>query len=78
MHAMGEKVIAMIAPPSQPDRPHPDRRLPGAGEPVGARSTTTSLFDIIDRLGHRGWVGCEYVPAAETEAGLSWMARHKC
>jgi hydroxypyruvate isomerase len=31
------------------------------------------LFSHLDRLGYAGWMGCEYHPAAQTEAGLGWM-----
>ena len=30
------------------------------------------LLPRIDELGYEGWVGCEYRPAAGTEAGLGW------
>lgn len=30
------------------------------------------LFDLIDRLGYTGWIGCEYHPRAGTVAGLGW------
>ena len=31
------------------------------------------LFAHLDRIGYKGWVGCEYTPAAATEAGLAWL-----
>ena len=36
------------------------------------------LFDLIDQLGWRGWIGCEYRPArgavaGGTSAGLGWL-----
>ncbi|KQO26701.1 hydroxypyruvate isomerase [Acidovorax sp. Leaf76] len=33
------------------------------------------LLDTIDALGWRGWVGCEYRPAAGTTEGLGWRDR---
>jgi hydroxypyruvate isomerase len=30
------------------------------------------LLAEIDRLGYQGWVGCEYIPKADTAQGLSW------
>ncbi|HYM31186.1 MAG TPA: 2-oxo-tetronate isomerase [Candidatus Cybelea sp.] len=30
------------------------------------------LFDLIDRLGYAGWIGCEYRPRNGTVAGLGW------
>jgi hydroxypyruvate isomerase len=77
MHAMGERAGPTIA------RHHarighiqvagwPDRTEPIAGE-----IEYQQLLDFIDRIGYRGWVGCEYFPRAGTEAGLGWMSRHK-
>ena len=31
------------------------------------------LLRHLDRIGYRGWIGCEYRPRAGTVAGLSWM-----
>jgi hydroxypyruvate isomerase len=28
---------------------------------------------MLDRIGYAGWIGCEYKPAATTEAGLAWF-----
>lgn len=46
----------------------PGRHEPGTGE-VNFRF----LLRHLDRIGYRGWVGCEYRPLAGTEAGLGWM-----
>jgi hydroxypyruvate isomerase len=46
----------------------PGRHEPGTGE-INYRF----LFDHIDKLGYRGWIGCEYRPATTTEAGLAWL-----
>jgi hydroxypyruvate isomerase len=35
------------------------------------------VFQAIDKMGFRGWIGCEYRPAGETEAGLGWFAPYK-
>ena len=48
----------------------PDRLEPDAGE-----LNYEWLLPRIDALGYTGWVGCEYRPAAETEAGLGWARR---
>lgn len=45
----------------------PDRHEPGTGELGWAH-----LFRHIDALGYGGWIGCEYRPAADTVAGLTW------
>lgn len=46
----------------------PARNEPGTGE-----LADDFLFDELDRLGYAGFVGCEYRPAAGTEAGLAWF-----
>jgi hydroxypyruvate isomerase len=45
----------------------PARNEPGTGE-IG----WSYVFRRMDELGYLGWVGCEYRPAGETEAGLGW------
>ncbi len=47
----------------------PERHEPGTGE-----LNFPYLLGRIDALGYRGWVGCEYRPAADTIAGLGWRA----
>ncbi len=49
----------------------PDRHEPGTGE-IGWEY----VFRQIDSLGYTGWVGCEYRPAGETNAGLAWRERY--
>jgi hydroxypyruvate isomerase len=51
----------------------PERTEPDSGE-INYRH----LFALMDRLGYRGWVGCEYRPArgarpGGTSAGLGWL-----
>ena len=45
----------------------PARHEPGTGE-----INYPFLFDVIDRLGYAGWIGCEYKPQGRTEDGLGW------
>jgi hydroxypyruvate isomerase len=45
----------------------PDRHEPDTGE-----INYTHILAELDRLGYDGWVGCEYHPAGNTEAGLGW------
>jgi len=47
---------------------NPGRHEPGTGE-----INFDFLFAHLDRIGYKGWVGCEYKPATTTEAGLAWM-----
>jgi hydroxypyruvate isomerase len=72
MHVMGEDVAteierhaAVIGHMQLADSP--GRHEPGTGEIDYA-----SLFDVIDRVGYRGWIGCEYQPLASTESSLQW------
>jgi hydroxypyruvate isomerase len=34
------------------------------------------VFDVLDQLGYRGHVGCEYRPRNGTSAGLGWFKNH--
>src|SRR6266853_908008 len=49
----------------------PDRHEPGTGE-----IDFPPLFDLIDRLGYKGWIGAEYIPAGKTEDGLAWVRKY--
>jgi hydroxypyruvate isomerase len=46
---------------------------PGRHEPGSGEINFPFLFALIDRLGYRGHIGCEYRPLAVTEAGLAWF-----
>lgn len=46
----------------------PDRHEPNQGE-----LDYPWLFNLLDELGYKGWVGCEYHPESNTEAGLDWF-----
>jgi hydroxypyruvate isomerase len=46
----------------------PDRHEPDSGE-----LNCYALFDLLDELGYKGWVGCEYRPRAGTLPGLAWL-----
>lgn len=50
---------------------------PGRHEPGTGEINYPFLFKAIDEAGYAGWIGCEYVPAAATEAGLGWFAPYK-
>ncbi len=49
---------------------------PGRNEPDVGEIHYPFLFDLLDEVGYRGWVGCEYKPKGETEAGLLWARRY--
>ncbi|MCB1960475.1 MAG: hydroxypyruvate isomerase [Rhodocyclaceae bacterium] len=46
---------------------------PGRHEPGTGEINFPFLFDHLDALGYAGWIGCEYLPVGDTEAGLGWM-----
>jgi hydroxypyruvate isomerase len=48
--------------------------VPARNEPASGELDYNFLFAELDRLDYRGFVGCEYRPAAATEAGLGWFA----
>ncbi len=50
----------------------PDRHEPDSGE-----LDYRYLFRLLDDLGYRAWVGCEYRPARRTTEGLAWFAPYR-
>lgn len=50
----------------------PDRHEPDEGE-----INYPWLFDLIDRSGYQGWIGCEYFPRGDTAEGLGWLTPYK-
>ena len=49
---------------------------PGRHEPGTGEIHYPFLFDHIDRIGYKGWIGCEYRPAGKTEDGLGWARQY--
>lgn len=50
---------------------------PGRHEPGTGEVNWDFVFERIDAMGYRGWIGCEYRPKGETLAGLGWFAKHR-
>ncbi|MFC0410493.1 2-oxo-tetronate isomerase [Roseomonas elaeocarpi] len=50
----------------------PARHEPGTGE-----VNWPFVFERIDALGYRGWIGCEYRPAGGTVDGLGWFSPYR-
>ena len=46
---------------------------PGRNEPGTGEINYDFLFTHLDRIGYKGWIGCEYKPATTTQAGLGWL-----
>jgi hydroxypyruvate isomerase len=49
--------------------------VPTRAEPEEGEIAYTAIFAALERLGYTGWVGCEYKPRGDTDAGLSWMRK---
>jgi hydroxypyruvate isomerase len=60
-----QKHLARIAHVQLAD--NPGRNEPGTGE-----INYPFLFRHLDRIGYRGWIGCEYKPRTSTVEGLGW------
>lgn len=46
--------------------------VPSRAEPDEGELNYPAIFDAIEATGYSGWVGCEYKPRADTDAGLAW------
>ncbi|MDE2391697.1 MAG: TIM barrel protein, partial [Rhodospirillales bacterium] len=46
---------------------------PGRNEPGTGEINYPFLFNRIDELGYKGWIGCEYRPRGTTSEGMSWL-----
>jgi 2-dehydrotetronate isomerase len=47
--------------------------VPSRHEPMSGELDDRRVFQLIEKLGYTGNIGCEYNPAAGTLAGLGWM-----
>jgi 2-dehydrotetronate isomerase len=47
--------------------------IPSRHEPDGEELNYPFIFAELDRLGYRGFVGCEYNPRGKTTDGLGWF-----
>ncbi len=46
--------------------------MPVRHEPDCGEINYPAIFEAVDRVGYKGWIGCEYRPRGKTEAGLGW------
>jgi 2-dehydrotetronate isomerase len=46
--------------------------VPTRHEPDEGEVNFPAVFEAVDRLGYRGWIGAEYRPRGRTEDGLGW------
>jgi hydroxypyruvate isomerase len=49
---------------------------PGRHEPGTGGIAFPALFDLVDRLGYRGWIGAEYLPLGKTGDSLAWARKY--
>jgi 2-dehydrotetronate isomerase len=46
--------------------------VPSRAEPDEGELNYPAIFEAIEASGYDGWVGCEYRPRGDTDAGLRW------
>ena len=51
--------------------------VPTRNEPDDGEVNYPYLYRLLDELGYKGWVGCEYRPRGRTEEGLGWLQAAK-
>lgn len=49
--------------------------VPSRAEPDEGEIDYAQICAALDRMGYAGWIGAEYRPRGETEAGLGWISR---
>jgi hydroxypyruvate isomerase len=49
--------------------------VPSRAEPDEGEIAYPAIFAALDALGYAGWIGCEYKPRADTDAGLDWVEK---
>ena len=50
--------------------------VPSRHEPDEGEINYPAVFEAVDKLGYRGWIGAEYRPRARTEDGLGWGRKY--
>jgi hydroxypyruvate isomerase len=50
--------------------------VPARHEPGTGTINFPEVFNLVDRNGYSGWIGCEYKPGSTTEAGLGWAKNY--
>src|SRR5262245_56939890 len=50
--------------------------VPSRHEPDEGEVNYRALFEAVDKLGYRGWIGAEYRPRGRTEDGLGWARQY--
>jgi hydroxypyruvate isomerase len=76
MRIMGDDLAAVIAANLGSIAHMQVADVPGRHEPGSGEIDFPRLFDLIDQLGYRGWIGAEYTPAGNTADGLAWAREY--
>jgi hydroxypyruvate isomerase len=76
MHIMGEDLARTLSANLARIGHMQIADVPGRHEPGTGEIDFPALFDLIDRLGYKGWIGAEYTPAGKTEDGLAWVRKY--
>lgn len=50
--------------------------VPSRHEPDEGEVNYPAVFEVVDRVGFKGWIGAEYRPRARTEDGLGWARNY--
>jgi hydroxypyruvate isomerase len=72
MHMMGEDLAQTIKDHQSSIAHMQLADAPGRHEPGTGQIDYPALFELIDRVGYTGWIGCEYNPLTSTERSLKW------
>jgi hydroxypyruvate isomerase len=72
MHLMGEDLAETIKDHRSSIAHMQLADAPGRHEPGTGKIDYATLFELIDRVGYTGWIGCEYNPLTSTERSLKW------
>lgn len=73
--AMGLDIEATIAAQAALIRHVHIADFPGRHEPGTGTLDFEAIGEWLAKAGYRGLLGCEYVPAGRTDAGMGWLAR---
>jgi len=76
MRVMGDDLAATVAS-NLPRIGHMQfADVPGRHEPGTGEIDFPKLFELVDKLGYRGWIGAEYAPTKTTAETLAWAKEY--
>ena len=77
MHVMDEEMPSTIATHLAKIAHVQIADNPGRHEPGTGGIDFDSLFELFDRVGYAGWIGCEYRPSTNTDEALGWLRKRR-